>query len=231
MARLLPLAILIAILLAQSAQAQEAPDPSWTLVGTVGVLSDYRYRGYSLSDEQPALQAGMTLGHASGVYGDVYVSTIDEYGVGGDGDGAHVEATLTLGWAGSVRDFDVDVGLAAYQYPDGSDVSYYELPVQVGQTRGPLTWTLGAAWAPEGQAALGRESNRYVWGGLDFAPEAWPVSMRGTLGFEDGAYAPDGKTDWLIGMAIPVGDVSLGLDYVDSDADEGALVASLFVTF
>lgn len=229
---LVPVAALSAVLLTAAlcpdrAAAQTSP---WKVEGTVGVASDYRFRGSSLSGGDPAVQGGLTLSHASGLYGDVYLSSIEEYGPGADGDGARVEVTLTGGWAGSINGFDLDVGISAFQYPDGSDVNYVEIPAQVGRSIGSWTWTVGAAYAPE-QTALGDEDNRYVWGGVDFAPEAWPVSLNATVGYEDGAYAPAGKTDWLVGASIPVGSLMLGLAWVDSDVDEGAVVASLFASF
>lgn len=231
-ARIVPFAALAAVLLTGAlcpdrAAAQANP---WTVEGTAGVVSDYRYRGYSLSGGDPAVQGGLTLTHASGLYGDIYLSSIEEYGLGADGDGAEVEVTLTGGWTGSITGFDLDVGISAYQYPDGSDVNYVEIPAQVGRSIGSWTWTVGAAYAPE-QAALGDEDNRYVWGGADFAPEAWSVSLSATVGYEDGAYAPTGKTDWLIGASAPIGPVVIGLAWVDSDIDEGAVVASLFASF
>lgn len=231
-ARHLAPAALAAVLLAglvcpAGAAAQTSP---WTLEGTAGVVSDYRYRGYSLSGGDPALQGGLTLTHASGLYGDVYLSSIDEYGLDADGNGAELEVTVTGGWAGAIAGFDVDAGVSAYQYPDGSNVNYVEIPAQLGRTVGPWTWTLGAAYAPE-QSALGDEDNRYVWGGADFAPGTWPLSLGATIGYEDGAYAPGGKTDWLIGASAPLGPVVIGLSWVDSDADEGAVVASLFASF
>lgn len=210
--------------LAQSAEG------AWTLEATAGMVSDYRWRGTSLSGGDPALQAGATFSHASGLYGDVYVSSIEEYGFGADGDGAEIEVTLTAGWAGSLAGFDVDAGVAAYQYPDGSDVAYVEIPVQAGRTVGSWTWTLGAAFAPA-QSALGDEDNHYVWAGAVLAPEAWPLALEATLGREEGAWAPGGKTDWSLGARAPFGPVEIGLAWVDSDVDEGAAVASLFASF
>lgn len=224
-------AVVVLMLGAAPALAQDGPEPRWTVEGVAGAVSDYRYRGLSLSGDDAAVQAGLTVSHAGGLYGDAYLSSIEEYGAGADGDGAKAEATVTLGWAGAVAGLDVDAGVAAYLYPDGTDVSYVELPAQVGQTRGPLTWTLGAAWAPSGQAALGGRSNRYVWGGLELAPEGLPLTLRTTVGRESGAYAPGGKTDWLVGAVLPLGPLALGLDYVDSDAGDGAVVASLFLSF
>lgn len=202
----------------------------WSVEGTVGVVSDYRFRGLSLSGEDPALQAGVTVSHASGFYADVYLSSIEEYGVGEDGDGSELEVTLTGGWAGAWLGLDWDAAVSAYRYPGGDDVDYVEVPVQASRTFGPATATLGVAYAPE-QRALGGEDNRYAWAGLDYAPEAWPVSLAASVGYEDGAWAPDGKTDWRIGGFIPVGPLTAGVEWIDSDADKGALVASVFASF
>lgn len=208
----------------------KAQDATWTVDASAGLVSDYRYRGYSLSDGEPAVQGGVTLGHSSGAYAYVYASSIEEYGIGTDADGANVEVTVTGGWAGSIRGLDVDIGLSLYQYPDGSDVSYAELPAQVGRSFGSWTWTVGAAYAPR-QDALGDEDNKYVWSGVDYAVEDWPVALNATLGYEDGAYAPGGKTDWLVGASIPFGAVTVGLAWIDSDANEGAIVGSVFASF
>lgn len=219
--------VVLAALAAGPGFAQSSP---WTAEATVGAVSDYRYRGYSLSDGDPALQGGATLIHRSGFYADVFVSTIDEYGVGDDGDGAEVEITGSFGWSGAVSGYDIDVSVLAYRYPDGDDVDYVEVPVQVSRTFDALTGTLGFAYAPD-QSALGDEDNRYGWAGLTYAPDAWPIGLNGRLGHEDGAFAPEGKTDWEVGLSRNLGPATLGLAWTDSDRTDGALVASLFVGF
>lgn len=194
------------------------------------VVSDYRYRGVSVSDRKPALQAELTATHRSGVYGDLYLSTIDEYGAGEDGDGAKVEATLTGGWAGAVRGLDVDLAVAAYLYPNGDTVSYFEFPVQVGRTVGPVTWIVGAAYAPS-QAALYHKDDGYVWGELDYAFVRSNVQAFGAMGYESGAYAPGGRTDWSLGLRTSFRRLQLGLSVVDSSRDPAALVGRLGISF
>jgi uncharacterized protein (TIGR02001 family) len=222
-------ALAVGILMPAAASAQEAGP--WTLEGTFGAVTDYRFRGLSLSDERPAVQAGATLSHASGFYGDVYLSSIEEYGLDADGDGATIEATLTAGWAGAWLGLDWDAAVSAYRYPRGTDVDYVEIPVQAGRTVGATTWAVGAAYAPA-QDALGDEDNRYLWAGVEHAPEGWPVSLAASVGHEAGAWAPDGKTDWRLGAFRALGPAVLGAEWidsdVDSDADGGALVVSLF---
>ena len=64
--------------------------------------------------------------HRSGLYANVYVSTIKDYGVGDDGDGARLEIT-SAGWAGLLAGFAVDGAVTAYRYPDGTAVDYVEI--------------------------------------------------------------------------------------------------------
>lgn len=226
MRTLLPAALLV--LAAFPAAAQEAGP--WTLGGKLAVVSDYRDRGYTLSGGDPAVQGEVTLSHASGLYGGVWASSIDDYGVGPDGDGARVEVTLYAGWYGEVGGWAVDVGVWDNRYPDGTDVDYVEFPVEIGRAVGPATWTLGAIYAPS-QTGLGDEENTYLWTRLDYAPTTWPVSLTASIGHEDGAFAPDGKIDWKIGAERDIGPATLGLAWVDSDTEDSALVLSLGVEF
>lgn len=43
--------------------------------GSVGLLSDYRFRGVSLSDERPAAQLGVNYDHPGGAYAGLFAST------------------------------------------------------------------------------------------------------------------------------------------------------------
>lgn len=210
--------------------AQEGLESPWSVEGRAGVVTDYRDRGYALSDEAAAVQGEITLAHASGWYGGLWGSTIEEYGIGADGDGAEVEITLYTGWAGHAGGFDVDFGLSRTVYPDGEDVDYTEVPIQIGRSFGHTTLSLGAIWAPA-QTGTGNEANTWVWTRVEHAPDVWPVSVHATLGREEGGFAPEGKTDWRLGVEAPAGPLTLGLDWVESDVEEGALVASVFWTF
>lgn len=220
----------MAAILAPGAPALAQDEGPWTVDGRAGVVSDYRDRGYTLSDEGPVLQGEATLSHASGLYGGIWGSGIDEYGIGADGDGAKVEVTLYAGWAGSVSGFDVDLGVWQNLYPDGDDVNYVEFPLQVSRAFGDATWTTAVVWAPA-QTGTGDEADTWVWTRADYAPETWPVSLHAVLGHEDGGFAPDGKTDWRLGVEAPLGAFTLGVDWVDSDTEDSAVVASVFWGF
>lgn len=207
---------------------EEASSP---FSGSLAVVSDYRYRGYSLSDKQPALQAELTATSAGGWYADVWTSSIDEYAGPGDAHGATVELDFAFGRSFSALGLDWDAAASVYTYPGASGLSYWEFPVSAARTFGDLTGTVGFDYAPS-QDALNGQDNRYAYLAADWAPESWPVSLNAQVGLEDGAFA-DNKLDWSLGIGRDVGPVSLQLQYVDTDAPgvDGALVASVTKSF
>jgi uncharacterized protein (TIGR02001 family) len=218
------------VMLAAPAMAMAAEPTGWSVDGELGIVSDYRFRGLSLSDKDPAVQAGVTGSSANGLYASVWGSTIDEYGAGADGKGATLEVDYTLGWAFEVSGVSVDAAVSRYTYPGGEDVAYFELPVSVSRDWNDWAATLGAAYAPS-QKALGHGDNRYVFAKLAWARSSAPFDVAVQVGHESGAFAPGGKWDWSVGVTHRIANVELGLSLVDSDADAGALVASLTAAF
>lgn len=216
-------AALLAIAAASAVQAGQLD-----VTGDLAVISDYRFRGLSLSDRKPALQANLTVSHSGGAYGSLFASTIDEYGQDAEGDGATVELDYAVGWAFRAGGVDFDVAAAAYAYPGGRNVNYVELPLQVSRTYDAWTALAGLAYSPE-QAALDQD-NRYVWIGLDHQGVGLPASFSARLGREDGAFASN-KIDWSLTATRPLGRFQATASYVDSNQTRPALVFSLGVTF
>ena len=204
------------------------PSPAWAQAGAiafegeVAVVSDYRFRGLSLSGEKPALQGGVTATHRSGIYSYVWASTIEDYA------GATVEADYAIGWSGALAGFDVDVSAQGFTYPGARDVAYWEAPVTVSRQSGPLRWTLGAAYAPP-QTALADEANAYGFGAL--SKEIGKTTVEVRAGYEDGALAPDGKRDWSLTASRALERFTAVIGYADSDAAGSAVVASLSASF
>lgn len=214
------------------AQSPKVETPAFTLEGGAAIVSDYRYRGWSLSGEGPALQADATLTHSSGLYAGVFASTIEEYGVDADGDGAEVEINLLAGWGFSLAGFDIDAGAQLYIYPEADGANYVVLPVSLTRSFGQWSVTTGYEYTPS-QEALGDTDGSYVWLGADWASETFPLWFSGTIGHEEGGWAPDGKTDWSVGAFHSLGPFELGLTYTDTDepAAGSAVVAEIRAPF
>lgn len=106
----------------EEAAATEDEKP-WSL--TTAFVSDYRFRGISQTNEDPAVQLTFNWGFDSGVYLGAFASNVDFV----DGDGANFELDLFGGYAWDISEnFSADIGYTAYLYPaDDADYNYGEL--------------------------------------------------------------------------------------------------------
>ena len=218
------------------AQETDPPKPI-TVSGSVALVSDYRFRGVSQSDEEMAVQGGLTVTHMSGLYAGAWGSNLAGWGTFG---GANMELDLIAGYKTEVTSgVNVDVGVTWYMYPGGADITDFAEPyVKLSTTLGPVSALAGVAYAPS-QKALGnwsntpesragdREDNLYLWTDLSSGVPGTPVTVKAHLGYSDGnpglgpngtSVAPTGSyLDWLVGADLVVGPVTLGVAYVDTD--------------
>lgn len=230
-ASLLTAAILATIALPATAQDADPPKPI-TVSGSVALVSDYRFRGVSQSDEELAVQGGITVSHESGLYVGTWASNLAGWGTFG---GSNTELDLIGGFKTEISEgVSLDVGLTWYMYPGGSDKTDFAEPyVKVSGSLGPATLLVGVAYAPQ-QEALGRwsftganaqdvlaggpyddegdkEDNLYLWVDASSALPGTPLTLKGHVGFSDGnrGLGPNGTS------VAPVGkytDWMLGAD-------------------
>ncbi|WBH15211.1 TorF family putative porin [Sphingomonas radiodurans] len=243
----IPAAMLAAFALPASAQDAEPPKPI-TVSGSVGLVSDYRFRGVSQSDEELAVQGGFTIAHESGVYIGTWGSNLAGWGTFG---GANMELDLVAGYKRTFDAVTVDIGATWYMYPGGFDnTDFIEPYIKVSGTLGPASLTAGLAYAPK-QEALGawyfngtsafngvyddpgdKNDNLYLWvDGTAGVPNT-PITLKGHVGFSKGnsglgpfatSVAPTGEyMDWLLGadLAVPGTPLTLGVAYVDTDIND-----------
>lgn len=201
------------------AHAQEAEGDAatfWTIEGTTGVVSDYRYRGVSLTNEDAAFQTDVTISAANGFYVYGWISTLADNG------GDDLELMGLIGWAGDLASpgLSVDLGANVYSYPGVSDSTMYEFSATLTQAVGDVSLNVGGAYFPE-QTALWDMDNTYLWGGATTPLGFWGAEGTFTLGWEDGAFAED-KTDWTLAIDIPVAQFNLRVAYVGTDVEDYA---------
>ena len=232
--RMLALAATPLFLFATNAYAQDGDDDeatgAWEIDGEIAVLSDYRFRGLSLSSKDPEVTAEISVSHESGLYFGAWATNVALE------DGADdVEVDLYAGFAADAGPLSFDVGAIYYLYPDFSDFNYIELYGSVGTAVGPGTVSLGVAYAPS-QDNLGNTDNTYVFVSGDLPVGDSPLSLHGTFGIEDGAFA-DNKKDWLLGASYDLGrGLTATVDYVDTahsltSLGDATVVASLAFSF
>lgn len=200
------------------------------------LVSDYRYRGVSLSDERPALQASLTWEHDSGVYGNLWGSTIKE-----DGESIKGEVDLTAGYAAELPlGVSLDLSATYYAYPGDRDFNYFEATALVARPFGPVTAHAGLSFAPRQDALAGEDgstrSNRYLFAGASFEVPGTPVTLAAQLGHERGAFDLNpggGKTDWSASAELALDRLRIGLAFVGTDApgESGTILGSAAIIF
>ena len=195
--------------------------PPVTVSAAVTLVSDYRFRGISVSGKDPALQGEMTLDGAYGHLG-VWGSSIESF------NGAELELDVTAGRSFTLFGLDNDAGLVAYVFPGGSETDYIEVYARTGGELGVLGWSAGINYAPDQRNIGGTDS---VYGHLDLSlPLARPaLRLDAGVGFEDGAFG-DNKWDWHLGLAHTVHGFDISLSYVDARDDVRAISGTAVFT-
>lgn len=208
--------------------------------GEMILLSDYRFRGVSRSDEDPAVQAALTLGHHSGFYAGVRGTTLR----GIDGlrlrDLGDAEFDLYAGWGAPIGDgFELDAGVLYYLFAGGNGPTDYVEPyASLSYLIGPVYATAGAKYAPS-QDAIGGEDMLYPFAQVDVSVPFRPWRFTVQAGRQDwgrfGSY-----WSWSAGVEHQlriegVPDAEVALRYVDTDSAapgaDATLVLSLGVRF
>ena len=233
----------VALLASAPAFAQGETKPI-TVSGSVTLVNDYRFRGVSQSDEELAVQGGVSLTHESGFYVGTWGSNLAGWGTFG---GSNTELDLYGGFKTEVLSgITVDVGLTWNMCPGGaSETDFAEPYIKVGTTLGPVSALVGVAYAPK-QEALGswylngasaasgvydkpgdKAANGYVWTDISSAIPDTGITVKAHLGYSRGnaglgpngtSVAPTGKyLDWMVGADYTISPLTFGVAYVDTD--------------
>lgn len=213
---------------ATPAFAEEEAEGPITISGGVTLISDYRFRGLSLSDNEFALQPTVTITHESGLYGGLWASNLEETPTYGE-----LEVDAYVGYSTEIAEGTTfDASLTYYLYPDGVQAAgpsdYFETIFKLSHDIGPVTatGTFGYSWK---QAALANDDNLYLGLGLSSAIPSTPVTLVGSIGYTDGALgalAPGGNyLDWSLGADLAVGPATFGVRYVDTDIPQTGVKA------
>lgn len=197
---------------ASDTQTQTVEDtsetPRITFSANAGIVSDYRFRGLSLSNRNPAIQGGFDIAMDNGLFIGTWASSVADTG------GSNVEVDIYGGYSGSAAGLDYTVTALAYLYPGGSGVDYYEFSAAVEKSIGPATVGVLTAYVPDQTNFPG--DNLYISGTAGYAVPNTPISISARLGRE--ASAVSKKWDWEAGISYDHGPFATSLSYVDSDA-------------
>lgn len=205
---------------ATPALAEDAPASDFTVTGGATVVTDYRFRGISQTNEKFAVQGTLGVSHSSGLYAGVWGSSIDDYVA----NGSDQEIDLYAGYKHAFGAATVDVGVLYYYYPGSGGVNsdYFEPYLSVSGAIGPVTATVGANYAFD-QKAL-PDDNLYLHGELTGAIPNTPFTLKGHVGYTDSAFAGANYWDWSAGVDYTWNHLTFGVSYVDTDWGKDVLV-------
>jgi uncharacterized protein (TIGR02001 family) len=189
----------------------------------ISLVSDYVFRGVSLSDNGPAIQGGFDW--TSGVfYAGTWASSLSE----------DMEIDVYGGFTPTTGPVEWNIGAIAYFYPGADDdlaeYDYIEFVV-AGSMSLTEQFSVGAGVyvAPENWGDTGA-SVYYEINGAYQPMEALSFSAaygNQTIEDPDGPFGPtpeDNYNTWNIGGAYALHGFSLDLRYHDTDIDEGSAI-------
>jgi len=187
----------------------------------MAMTTDYVWRGFSQSDNHPAIQGGFDYAHSSGFYLGTWASNVEsDPGAAYNYDGASTELDIYAGWSGEFSGVSVDVGALRYEYPgtDTKDNNTNEYHLGLGYDFGVASVGATANYSDDYFGA----DDTYYW---DFTAEV-PVGMV-TLAAHYGItdYDDDNKgddyADWRIGASIEYGGFGFDLAYTQTSGVSG----------
>ena len=215
-----------------AATAAQAEDFTYSF--NLGGFSDYRFRGFSQTGEEPAIQGGADFGYGIGYFG-IWASNLD-FGLDGAGhDIANAEVDIYGGIKPVWGPVTFDLGVIYYAYPAAHDsaaeLNYVELKLGAS---GNLTNELAVGttfyWSPDYTGELGDVYT--IEGTASYAlPKVWVFSpsLGGRIGYQEGdsaGYATlfgngaDHYWYWDAGLTLTVEKFAFDFRYIDTDVSD-----------
>jgi uncharacterized protein (TIGR02001 family) len=227
---------------AQAAPAA-APEPS-PVTANVTVVNDYRFRGISQTNYQPAIQGGFDYAHESGLYVGNWNSTINWIS---NTTNNGIKAPLEMNFYGGFKKeliapgFASDFGVLQYYYPQTGgnyngmmlNPNTTEIYAAQNYTLGPVTGFGKVSYGLTNIFGIPNSSGSYY---LDLTSNydtgIWGLSLNGHIGYQYVAGQPvtsgpllQGQnnlsyTDWKVGVTKDFGGgLSLAASYVSTNAN------------
>lgn len=218
--------------------AVEKPNEAGPLTGTFAITSNYIFRGVSNSNNNPAVQGGLTYSLPAGFYANIWGSNVDF--LDPEGVKATVEFDAIFGIANDIGDFHYDINIDRYNYPRASGANYYELIAAL--TYRIFTATIGYSSNVYGY----HKDGTYYSGALNlpldpkYAFHWQDVSVMGSVGHYK---LPESVgllsyTDYMLGIEKVIDKYTLLLQWVSTNGeahlgklDDSRLVGTVQVDF
>jgi uncharacterized protein (TIGR02001 family) len=181
--------------------------------GSVSLVSDYRFRGVSLTGNRPALQAGLAFDHLSGAYAGIFLSNVEF----ADQPAGTLQFVGYGGYAQRlVSGIAIDVGATVSSYSDGHAYNYAE--VYGGIAFEGMSARL--AYAPRYFGQQGSAVYVELNGSRPLHGSVSIVAHAGLLHNEDGTAANGARciVDGRVGIAFDFSVATIRVEYVGVSA-------------
>lgn len=182
----------------------------------VDLVSDYRFRGISMTNKKPTAQGGIDLG-LNGFYAGAWASGLNKTYTGAD-----TEIDLVAGYGFDMSEtVSASVGYIYYGYVGGSDLDFHEINATLSATIADVSWGLGIYYSPS-QSNLGDEDNTYLQATAEYPLPDTNWSFNAAIGYETGFF-PDAlvggsKWDYSVGTSYAFNDhFSASLSLMDTN--------------
>ncbi len=205
----------LALILTCSASSWAIAEPlKPDISGSVTAMSDYRFRGYSRSDGDPAVQVSAEVTTQVEERTRIFIGA-SASGFVRSGPYGSIETSPYAGLERELGAFHVEIGGRGYLFPDAHDRDYYELFSAGRFDLGPVSTRVGVAFAPR-QTNIGDRRGLYLYSDLESGIPRTPLTALVHLGWEDNGQARD-KLDWELKLLYVRNPWNLGIGYVDTN--------------
>ena len=214
------------------AVAEEAKGEAsaFSVSGNVGIYSDYMFRGYTQTKEDPALQGGFDVEHESGAYAGVWASNVNWTTEGGYMDDNSLELDFYGGFAGGLGETGIgyDVGILKFYYPGENtsgqaDTDATEVYASLSKDIGPVSASLGVyvVVSDDAWGFADADGSKYFTADVDVPIGSTPLTASFHVGrqtFEGAGNDPFDYTDWKLNLEYAVNDTfAVGGFYTDTN--------------
>ena len=200
-------------------------ESAWSTSANVALTTEYRFRGISQSNENPAIQGGFDVAHESGFYIGTWGSTVDfDVSEADGGLNGSLELDYYLGFGGDIgdSDFSYDIGYLYYDYlgDEGDEGDYQEIYGSIG-------WkdlTVGFAASDDYYA----ETDEFYYVYADYSislPNEFALDLHVGLNMleEDGGFLSsdeDQYVDYSVTISRDFAGLNFAVSYIGTDLDD-----------
>ena len=187
--------------------------------GNVALTTDYRFRGISQTDRNPAVQGGFDWSHDSGFYLGTWGSNVDFAG--------SLELDYYGGYAGDINDnLSFDVGAIYYDYPgDGGNLEFWEVYGGLSGDLGPVSLSGTVSYSNDYFGESGDAFYYDLGASYDLPAEFSLAAHYGYQTIDDGSVKDagffssdeDNYQDWSVGVSRSFMELDFDLSYIDTN--------------